>query len=93
MARALFDQDRPGEAIGYLEEAIARCPGWAQTYRDYLVRKYRRKDAFMNFWREADIADICARRRPANTSGPLPKLKVKRAASRKPAAQRKRKTA
>lgn len=93
LAQALFDQDRPGEAIGYLEEAIARCPGWAQTYRDYLIRKYSRKDAFMNFWRDADLTDICARRRPANTSGPLPKRKRKTAATAKRKTQRKRKTA
>jgi len=93
LAQALFDQDRPAEAIGYLEEAIARCPGWGQTYCDYLVRKYRRKDAFMNFWREADIPEICARRRPANTSGPLPKLKRKRAASRKRQTKRARRSA
>lgn len=87
LAQALFDQDRPGEAIGYLEEAIARCPGWAQKYRDYLVRKYKRTDAFMNFWREADLPEICARCRPANTSGPLPKLKS--TTRKSPAAARK----
>lgn len=92
LAQALFDQDRPAEAIGYLEEAIARCPGWAKSYRDYLVNKYRRKDAFMNFWRDADLKDICARRRPANTSGPLPRRRPK-AAGGKRKTQRARKTA
>lgn len=76
LADALFAQGRAGEAIGYLEEAIARCPGWGQTHRAWLVAKYRRKDAFMNFWREAEITEICARNRPANTTGPLPKLKA-----------------
>ncbi|UCH74609.1 MAG: hypothetical protein JSU82_01780 [Rhodospirillales bacterium] len=92
LAQALFDQDRPAEATAYLEEAIARCPGWAQTYRDYLVKKYRRKDAFMNFWRAADLKEICARRRPANTSGPLPRRKPK-TATRKRKAPARRKTA
>jgi len=92
LAQALFDQDRPAEAIGYLEEAIARCPGWAKIYRDYLVEKYRRKDAFMNFWREADLKDICARRRPANTSGPLPRRRPKAAAGKRKT-ERARKTA
>jgi len=92
LSQALFDQDRPGEAIGYLEEAIARCPGWAKVYQDYLVNKYRRKDAFMNFWRDADLKEICAQRRPANTSGPLPRRRPKTAA-RKPKTQRTRKTA
>lgn len=73
LADALFAQGRAGEAIGYLEEAIARCPGWGQAHRDYLIGKYRRKDVFMNFWRDADIAEICARHRPANTTGALPK--------------------
>jgi len=91
LAQALFDQDRPAEAIGYLEEAIARCPGWAKVYQDYLVNKYRRKDAFMNFWRDADLKEICARRRPANTSGPLPRRRPKAAPKSK--SQRARKTA
>ncbi|MDH5409996.1 MAG: bacterial transcriptional activator domain-containing protein [Alphaproteobacteria bacterium] len=73
LADALFAQGRAGEAIGYLEEAIARCPGWGQVHRGYLVGKYRRKDVFMNFWRGADIVEICARRRPPNTTGVLPK--------------------
>lgn len=93
LADALFVQGRANEAVGYLEEAIARCPGWAQTQRGYLVGKYRRKDAFMNFWRDADIAEICARRRPANTTGPLPKLKASRAASKKTKPQRARRSA
>ena len=83
LAGALFAQGRADEGIGYLEEAIARCPGWGQVHRAWLTGKYRRKDAFMNFWRDADIAEICAHRRPANTTGPLPKLKAKRAASKK----------
>ena len=83
LAEALFAQGRAAEAIGYLEEAIARCPGWGQTHRAWLIAKYRRKDAFMNFWRDADIAEICARIRPANTTGPLPKLKANRTTSKK----------
>jgi len=83
LADALFAQGRTAEAVGYLEEAIARCPGWGQTQRAYLVAKYRRKDDFMNFWREADIAEICSRRRPANTTGPLPKPKSRRVAKKK----------
>jgi len=86
LADALFAQGRAGEAIGYLEEAIARCPGWGQTHRAWLVAKYRRKDAYMNFWRDGDIAEICARHRPANTTGLLPKLAAIRgtAGNRKP---------
>lgn len=93
LADALFAQGRAGEATSYLEEAIARCPGWGQTHRAWLVAKYRRKDAFMNFWRDADIAEICTRRRPANTTGPLPKLAAIRetAGRRKP--RRARRTA
>ena len=89
LADALFAQGRPGEGIGYLEEAIARCAGWGQAHRAWLIAKYRRTDDFMNFWRDADIAEICARRRPANTTGPLPKMKAKP----KRAAARPRKTA
>lgn len=86
LADALFAQGRAGEAIGYLEEAIARCPGWGQTHRAWLVAKYRRKDTYMNFWRDAEIAEICARHRPANTTGPLPRMKTNRetAGNRKP---------
>lgn len=93
LAEALFAQGRPGEAIGYLEEAIARCPGWGQAQRRYLVGKYRRKDAFMNFWRDADIAEICARRRPANSTGPLAKPKASRGAPKKRKSQRARRSA
>ena len=93
LADALFAQGRPGEAIGYLEEAIARCPGWGQVQRGYLVEKYRRKDAFMNFWRDADVAEICARRRPANTTGPLAKPLASRAAPKKRKTQRARRSA
>lgn len=82
LAGALFEQGRSAEGVKYLQEAIARCPGWAQVYRAYLVKKYKRKDDFMNFWRAADIAEICARLRPANTTGPLPKLKAKRTVAR-----------
>lgn len=91
LAESLFAQGRAGEACGYLEEAIARCPGWAQTWRGYLVGKYRRKDAFMNFWREVDIPEICGRHRPANTTGPMPKPRP--AAKRKPAARRLKRSA
>ena len=92
LADALFAQGRAGEAVGYLEEAIARCPGWGQTQRAWLIAKYRRKDAFMNFWRDADIAEICARRRPANTTGPLPGLSANRktAGKHKPRRSRQR---
>lgn len=93
LADALFTQGRPGEGIGYLEEAIARCPGWGQAHRAWLVAKYRRKDAFMNFWRDADIAEICARHRPANTTGPLPKLTAKRTGTKRGNPQRARRSA
>lgn len=93
LADALFAQGRPGEAISYLEEAIGRCPGWGQAQRAWLVAKYRRKDAFMNFWRDADITEICGRCRPANTTGPLPKLKAGHAAPKKRKTQRTRRSA
>ena len=91
LADSLFEQGRTGEACGYLEEAIARCPGWAQTWRNYLIKKYKRTDAFMTFWREADIPEICGRLRPANSTGPMPKLKL--VAKRKPAAKRLKRSA
>jgi len=72
LAHALFDQGRAKEGIGYLERAIARCPGWACTYRHHLLNAYRAKDRYIEFWREADIEAICSRLRPANTMGPMP---------------------
>lgn len=83
LADALAEQKRPDEAIDCLEAAIARCPGWGQNQREYLTKKYRRKDDVMNFWRGVDIAEVCMRRRPANTTGPLPGPKTRK---RRPAA-------
>lgn len=78
LAEALYEQGRTAEGERYYEEAAARCPGWAQVHRAWLVGKYRRKDAFMNFWRELDLTRICTLYRPANSTGPLPKLQPKR---------------
>lgn len=75
LAQALFDQGRAEEGFGYLEQAIARCPGWAGIYREYMSKTVRRKDPYADFWRQADIAEICARLRPANTTGPLARPK------------------
>lgn len=76
LVEALFAQGRVAEAISYLEEAISRCPGWGHAFRSWLIANYRRDDAFINFWRAADVSEICARRRPADTPGSMPELKV-----------------
>ncbi len=76
LVEALFAQGRVTEAIGYLEEAIARCPGWAQAFRGWLVANYRRNDTFINFWRAADISEICVRCRPAGMAGSPPEQKA-----------------
>lgn len=72
LAHALFDQGRAKEGIGYLEQAIARCPGWACAHRHHLLNTYRAKDRYIDFWRGTDIEAICSRLRPANTMGPMP---------------------
>lgn len=93
LAHALFDQGRAKEGIDYLQEAIARCPGWACVYRDHLLKAYRSRDRYIDFWREADIAEICAAKRPANSMGPLPVPGAKKPATRKRAAKAKLKPA
>lgn len=100
LAHALFDQGRVKEGVGYLEEAIARCPGWACAWRAHLVKAYRSRDRYIDFWREADIEAICANRRPANSMGAMPVLDAKKPRARraakvkaKPTAKRIKKTA
>lgn len=84
LAHALFDQGRAKEGIGYLEQAIARCPGWACAHRHHLLNTYRAKDRYIDFWRAADIEEICGRLRPANTMGPIPVLTSPKAGKPKP---------
>ena len=93
LVEALFAQGRVTEAIGYLEEAIARCPGWAQAFRGWLVANYRRNDAFINFWHAADISEICARCRPAGMAGSPPEQKATGFGRKKRKPQRARRSA
>lgn len=91
LAHALFDQGRATEGFDYLECAIARCPGWAATYREHVLTAYRARDRYIEFWREADIQEICAARRPANSMGPM--AGGKKPATRKPAVKSRSKSA
>lgn len=91
LAHALFDQGRGKEGIGYLRQAIARCPGWACAYRHHLLNAYRARDRYIDFWREADIERICGELRPANTTGPMPA--PPRTAKRKPKARTRKRSA
>lgn len=93
LAHALFDQGRSNEGIGYLKEAIARCPGWACAYRAHLLKAYNSRDRYIDFWREADIEEICAAGRPANSTGPMPVPGAKRSGAAKKTAVRAKKTA
>lgn len=76
LARILADAKRLGEASGFLEAAIARCPGWALGYRDHLMQSYRDEDPYLRYWKDANIAEITMRRRaeartqPGHASGP-----------------------
>ncbi len=63
LARMLAEQKRLGEASGFLEAAIARCPGWAIAYRDHLMQSYREEDPYLRYWHDANIAEITMRRR------------------------------
>lgn len=62
LAESLRAQNRSGEAVAALADAIARCPGWAGAYREHLLRSGDREDRYFRFWRDADIADIAMRR-------------------------------
>lgn len=91
LAHALFDQGRANEGTGYLEQAIARCPGWACAQRHHILKAYRAKDRYVDFWRSVDIEETCARLRPANTMGPMPVFaETKRAKTGTKSAARKR---
>lgn len=91
LAHALFDQSRGNEGIGYLQEAIARCPGWARVYRDHLLVTYSNRDRYIEFWREVDIEKICADLQPANRGGPAPV--AQNLSMQRPVAKKVRKTA
>ena len=69
LAQALRDQGRFNEACGYLAEAIARCPGWAQAYRPWVLDSYSNNDAWFRYWRDVDIAGTAIRRRMAAAAG------------------------
>lgn len=63
LAEFLRAQRRVGEAAGCLEAAIARCPGWARVYREYLLLTYRADDPYLRYWKDADVGRIVLRRR------------------------------
>lgn len=91
LAHALFDQGRGNEGISYLQEAVARCPGWARVYRDHLLVTYSNDDRYIQFWRNVDIEQVCAELYPASMIAPppaAPKLSMAR-----PATKRVKKTA
>lgn len=69
LAEALRDQNRSGDAVAAVSDAIAQCPGWAGVYRNHLVRSGGGEDRYFRFWRDADIADI-ALQRPVLASAP-----------------------
>ena len=70
LADALCEQNRHNDACGIIVDAIARCPGWARGYRDRLLASGAPETQYTRFWRDADIADIALRRRPADGSAP-----------------------
>lgn len=70
LADALCEQNRHGDACGVIVDAIARCPGWARSYRDYLLDSDAPLNHYTRFWRDADIADIALRRQPAEAPAP-----------------------
>jgi hypothetical protein len=64
LALALRAQNRAPDACAAATEAIARCPGWAQLYRDYFIQTDDRKDTYQEFWRSLDILSIASRHQP-----------------------------
>lgn len=62
LAEILRAQRRMGEAAGFLEAAIARCPGWAMTHRAHLLQDYRPDDPYLRYWNDANIGEIALRR-------------------------------
>jgi len=70
LADALCEQNRHNDACGIIVDAIARCPAWARGYRDRLLTSGEPENQYTRFWRDADIADIVLRRRPAEGAAP-----------------------
>lgn len=62
LAEILRAQRRMGEAAGYLEAAIARCPRWAMAHRMQLLQDYRPDDPYLRYWQDANIGEIAVRR-------------------------------
>lgn len=65
LAEILRAQRRMGEAAGFLEAAIARCPAWAMAYREHLMQAYSPDDPYMRYWKDANIGEISLRRQAA----------------------------
>lgn len=62
LAEILRAQRRMGEAAGFLEAAIARCPRWAMVHRVHLLQDYRPDDPYLRYWKDANIGEIVLRR-------------------------------
>jgi len=62
LAEILRAQRRMGEAAGFLEAAIARCPVWAMAHRAFLLQDYRPDDPYLRYWNDANIGEIALRR-------------------------------
>jgi len=70
LADALCEQNRHGDACGVIVDAIARCPGWARSYRERFLGSDVPLNPYTRFWRDADIAEILLRRQPAEAPAP-----------------------
>lgn len=68
LAELLRDQGRSTEAFVILADAMAHCPGWAGVYRNFLLHSGGKEDQYFRFWRDVDINDLAAQRRPAVTA-------------------------
>lgn len=69
LAHALFCMGQDREGAECFEQAIARCPGWARFFKQFVLEEEAGSpltgDAYVRFWSDADIDEICARLRPS----------------------------
>lgn len=72
MAEILRTQRRMGEAAGFLEPAIARCPTWAMAYREHLLQSYSADDPYLRYWKDVNIGEITVRRQSEEKSAQGP---------------------
>ncbi len=70
LADALCEQNRFSDACGIIVDAIARCPSWAEWYRERLLQSEEPETQYTRFWRDTDLNEIALRHQPEATPAP-----------------------